>query len=82
MQQQTMRSIAERIAADHQIEVADLRGPGRSKRISHIRQQAMAEMLKAGFSTTQVGRFLGGRDHTTVVFGARQHAARSAEAAQ
>jgi chromosomal replication initiation ATPase DnaA len=38
----------------------------------------MREMLDAGFSTTQVGRFFQ-RDHTTVIAGARASRMRAAD---
>lgn len=67
-----MRDIAAMVAAENMLTLADIRGPKRERRISHPRQVAMARMLDEGYSTTQVGDFLGGRDHTTVIEGARR----------
>ncbi len=66
-----MADIAARVAEENLVTLADLRGPSRTKRIAWPRQEAMRQMVDAGCSTTQVGRFLGGRDHTTVMHGAR-----------
>lgn len=83
---QTMREIAEFVAGKHNLTVADLKGPSRERKFAHPRQEAMWLMCQATntdgskrFSRPQIGRFLGGRDHTTVMHGERAHAARRAE---
>jgi chromosomal replication initiation ATPase DnaA len=72
---------AERIVAEvaerHGLTAADLKGPSRLKHISHPRQEAMAALYITGrYSLPGIGRFLGGRDHTTVLVGIRKHEAR------
>lgn len=74
----TMRTIAERVAAKHKLRVADLTGPERSRKYAWPRQEAMYEMQQIGRSTPQIGEFLGGRDHTTVLHGISQHKKRMA----
>lgn len=69
----TMLQIASLVAVQHGITLDDLRGGERSRRFSHPRQQAMAAMAEAGFSSTRIGRFLGSRDHTTVLHGIAMH---------
>jgi hypothetical protein len=50
-------------------------GPGRTKHIVRIRQLAMWRCRQAGVSLPKIGRYFGGRDHTTVI-----HAVRKIEA--
>lgn len=77
----SMREIAERVAAQYELSLADLRGPTKPRKIAHARQEAMAKIYaQGGLSNAQVGRFFGGRDHTTVVHARQQHARRVAEA--
>lgn len=73
----TMVDIATEAAHLHGLQLADLKGASRLRNIVHSRQQAMAEMYATGrFSLPQIGAFLGGRDHTTVLHGVRAHKAR------
>lgn len=76
----TMAAILDRVAEKYGLTVAELKGQGRSPRLAHPRHEAMHEMYAVGlWSTTVVGKFLGGRDHTTVLHGIRAHAKRSAQ---
>lgn len=74
----TMAELADRIAAESGIAVSDLRGPNRSRVYVAPRQRLYAEAHAAGHSWPQIGRFCGGRDHTTALHGAGQHRARVA----
>lgn len=75
----TMKAIAERVCEKHRISLADLKGPSRAKRYTYPRQEAMHEMYALElWSLLQIGRFLGGRDHTTVLHGVRVHERRLA----
>lgn len=65
-----MADIALAVAAGHGIKLDDLRNSSRARPITAARQEAMLQMVEAGFTTTQIGRFLR-RDHTTVVHGAQ-----------
>ena len=65
--------MCERIATEHGLTPADLRGPRLMGAIVAARHQMMAEARLAGHSTPKIGKFLGGRDHTTVIEGARAH---------
>jgi hypothetical protein len=72
------RAILEDVATRHDLTVADLISDARPNRIAHPRQEAMYLMVAAQrWSTPQIGRVLGGRDHTTVLTGVRRHAERS-----
>lgn len=73
-----MKTIATRVALAHGFQLEDLTGPARTKRVAHVRHEAMWEIYETGlFSYPQIGRFFGGRDHTTVICGCRAHEARS-----
>lgn len=69
-------ALTKKIAARYGVTVDLLRGRD-TKRVATVPRQAlMLELSEAGFSTTKIGLFLGGRDHATVMFGLRQHAKR------
>lgn len=51
---------------------------GRSVRITMARQALMCVARHAGYGTTEIGRYMGGRNHTTIISGSRQ-ATRRAE---
>lgn len=58
------------VAADFGISVRKLDGVSRSQPIVRARWAAMWLLREArGLSTTQIGAQLGGKDHTTVVYG-------------
>lgn len=59
------------------VSVAAVIGPKRRADLNAVRQAVMAEAHKQGFSLNQIGRALGGRDHTTVSHGIRVHRARA-----
>lgn len=76
------RAYAAEVAVRHGLTLADLQGPGRGKAVAHPRQEAMWVLKQQGrWSLPQIGQFLGGRDHTTVLYGIRRHEARMAKAA-
>lgn len=75
----TMREIATDVAQRHGVTLAELRGPCRAYRIAHPRQEAFALIKAAGRqSSPQIGRYFGGRDHSTVLHGIKMHKKRSA----
>ncbi len=64
-------AILEAVAQEFNITVSELKGPRRTRRISAPRQMAMYLLRDvAQLSFPQIGEFLGGRDHTTVMHGA------------
>lgn len=64
-----MATIALRVANFYEIDIVDLRGRAKRRDLAWPRQEAMWEMKEAGFSSTQIGRYFNGRDHTTVLLG-------------
>lgn len=64
-------AILEAVAQEFNLSVSELKGPRRTRRISVPRQMAMYLLRDvAQLSFPQIGEFLGGRDHTTVMHGA------------
>lgn len=66
----TVTMVIEEVAAFFDVSMEDMLGNGRSKRISSPRHMAMylcREETKA--SLPQIGEALGGRDHTTILYG-------------
>lgn len=79
----SMAQIAREVAEKHGITVDDLKGKSLLKRIYLARHEAMARMRdETDNSSTSIGRFLGGRDHTTVLAGVKAHKAREAAVLQ
>lgn len=77
---QTMKLIAEEVAEKHGIRVDDLRGQSRKRIFSHPRQEFMWRARRIfrsdgsfRYSSPQIGMFLDGRDHSTVLHGAKRH---------
>ena len=46
--------------------VPDLKSPSRARKFAWPRQEAMARMIEAGFTSTAAGSYFG-RDHTTAL---------------
>jgi chromosomal replication initiator protein len=64
-------AILEAVAQEFNITISELKGPRRTRRISVPRQLAMYLLRDvAQLSFPQIGEFLGGRDHSTVMHGA------------
>lgn len=47
-------------------------GPGRTKDVAHARHIACAVAISQGHSSPEIGRAMGGRDHTTILSNARR----------
>lgn len=75
----TMMSITMRVAEKYGVTVADIRGPSQTRRLVYPRWEAMHEIRQATtYSLPQIGRWFGGRDHSTVWNAVRKHDARIA----
>jgi len=63
--------IFEQVAIFYALSVGDLMAKNRTKKVALARQVAMYLLIyELELSPTQVGRLLGGRDHSTVIHGA------------
>lgn len=67
-----LRHFVERAAKEAGVPVDVILGPSRRRPVSKPRQRAMADAWQAGWSSTQVGRAFGGRDHSTVMHAVSQ----------
>ena len=65
--------ILQGVAERHGVTVDDLKSSNRKTNFVIARQEAYYLLKQAGYSTVQCGRFLGGRDHTTIMHGILQH---------
>lgn len=73
----TLESLKWDVARDYGVTVKELEGQGRQRSITVPRQDLMWRMVQAKrWSLSQIGRSIGGRDHTTVMHGIRAHQAR------
>jgi hypothetical protein len=84
----SLAAICCEVAERHQMSPAVLVGQSRKAPAVRARQEAFCLAYEVRFSngerrysTTQTGRFFGGRDHTTVLAGMREHLRRSEESA-
>lgn len=76
----TLRQILEEVAAEYGLTISDLTGPCRERHIAWPRQKAMYRARKETMlSMPAIGHRLGGRDHTTILHGARAHERRLSE---
>ncbi len=69
----TLDTIAERVSSHYQVKPADLRSKKRTRVVSLARQVVMylARQVTA-LSYEEIGHHLGGRDHTTVLYGVQK----------
>lgn len=81
----TMRSLLIETAHRNGLTPGDLQSVSRTHRIAHPRQEFMWRCRQVKnpdgswrYSLPQIGLFLGGMDHTSVLHGVRQHAKRMA----
>jgi len=75
----SMAEIAAAVADQHRVSVAEIRGRGRNARLVAARQRFMAEAYAQGrWSQPTIGRWLDGRDHSTIHHGIAAHRGRAA----
>ena len=80
--QHTM-DILEEVAEKHGIKSADILGPSRLVVVSTARHEAAYRIVvEMGMSLPMVGRFLGGRDHTTILNSVRRYVKQNPGAAE
>lgn len=81
----SMHETATEIAHRHGVTLAELKGPHRRKGLVAARFEAYATLWDKHDLTRSaflVGRFLGGRDHSTVIHGAQSYRRSQAALAQ
>jgi chromosomal replication initiation ATPase DnaA len=78
----SMLMIASEVANEYGLPLEALRSQTRRRSIVWARHEAMRRIDSTGyFSTTAIGQFFGGRDHTTVIHAVRVATARKAASA-
>jgi chromosomal replication initiation ATPase DnaA len=82
-----MSELAEDVCQEYGLTLEELRSPRRDRAIAWPRQDFMWRCRQVAFlsgaprhSTTKIAEFLGLLDHTTILHGAKAHAARMAQA--
>jgi hypothetical protein len=66
---QTAAEFIDAIASAFNLDASELTGPSRARDLSPARFTAMYVLVKRGASRNAVGKWLGGRDHSTVING-------------
>ena len=56
----------EAIAKAHCFTVEDILGPRKFKHLVAVRRKCIVMLREKGYSTTEIGRIMGGRDHSTI----------------
>lgn len=75
----TIKEIVAQVAEKHGLTFSQLCGPQTCRAIAWPRHEAMWRAYQTGrFSNQQIARVLGKRDHSTVIYGRREHAKRAA----
>ncbi|MHB2169929.1 helix-turn-helix domain-containing protein [Alsobacter sp. R-9] len=76
------RLILEEVAEKHGLRVRDMQSASRLRHLVNARQEASYRLRhECGLSLPAIGRLLGGRDHTTILWAVKRHAAAIAEGA-
>lgn len=57
----------EAIAKEHCFTIEDILGPRKFKHLVTVRRKCIVMLREKGYSTTEIGRIMGGRDHSTIV---------------
>ncbi len=71
-------AILQQVAEKHAVPIHEITGARRTKRIAYARQEVMYRArAETRLSTPQIGMRLGGRDHTTVIYGIAAFARRT-----
>lgn len=56
----------EAIAKEHCFTLEDILGPRKFKHLVAVRRKCIVMLREKGYSTTEIGRIIGGRDHSTI----------------
>ena len=71
------RDIVDEVCAKHNVSVTEICGEQRTRGVVAARYEVFYRLSKeTGMSLAQIGRHVGERDHTTVLYGVRKHLAR------
>jgi chromosomal replication initiation ATPase DnaA len=56
----------EAIAKEHRFTLEDILGKNRFGPLVKVRRKCIVMLREKGYSTTEIGRIMGGRDHSTI----------------
>ena len=56
----------EAIAKEHRFTLEDILGKNRFGPLVKVRRKCVVMLREKGYSTTEIGRIMGGRDHSTI----------------
>lgn len=73
--------IINKVASEHGVTFEDVMGNSRMQHVIYARHECFNALQNAGLSSSQVGRLMG-RDHTTVLHGAKRHRERASRLAR
>jgi len=59
-------------AEEYGLSPGDLAGPSRASRLLEPRYKAAEDMRALGMTLESIGRILGGRDHSTIIYGLKK----------
>jgi ATP-dependent Lon protease len=65
------KAVIRYVASFHDLTPDQIMGRSRRPQISHPRQEVMYMLCKSDMSLPKIGKMMGGRDHTTILFGRR-----------
>lgn len=75
-----IKQVVRYVAMKHQVSISLILDTGRNANVVRARQEIYWRLVAIGaYSLPQVGMWVGGRDHTTVLHGVREHAKRHGE---
>lgn len=75
-----IKQVVRYVAMKHQVSIRLILDSGRNAAVVRARQEIYWRLVAIGaYSLPQVGMWVGGRDHTTVLHGVREHAKRHGE---
>lgn len=68
------KAIVQAVGDRRGVSMDELIGEGRSRRVAHVRQEAYDALYRTGrYTLPMIGAYFGGRDHTSVLYGIREH---------
>lgn len=75
---EVMEAAVKAVAEKHGVTLEDIMGRSKRRHIAWARQEAMHELYALGWlSMPRIGQYLGGLDHTSVLYGIRRHKERT-----
>ena len=61
------------IAQEYDYTLEDVLGPRKFRALVEVRSKCIVMLRDKGYSTTEIGRIMGGRDHSTICHALKKH---------